>query len=144
MAARELVVENDLAHVLDALDNVREQALLFLALQERTLKDLRNASTTVTDVNGSTTLTDDEMTYATHQSQLLSTASQLRGLHRRAIMSTRVTKQATTDARSEVDRLHLLLQNLIYEQRHLQGEIAACEGYEYVASDAIHCWLPMT
>jgi len=35
--------------------------------------------------------------------------------------------------RQEVDKLHLQLQNLYYEQRHLQGEIAACESYEYVS-----------
>jgi hypothetical protein len=28
--------------------------------------------------------------------------------------------------------LHLQLQNLYYEERHLRGEIAACESYEYV------------
>jgi hypothetical protein len=30
--------------------------------------------------------------------------------------------------------LSLQLQNLVYEQRHLRGEISACEGYECVSS----------
>ena len=30
----------------------------------------------------------------------------------------------------EIDALHLQLQNLYYEQRHLRGEIAGCEDYE--------------
>jgi THO complex subunit 5 len=56
--------------------------------------------------------------------------SKLRGLHRKAMFSARDTKQVTAEARQEVDRLLLQLQNLYYEQRHLMGEIAACEGYE--------------
>lgn len=56
--------------------------------------------------------------------------TKLRGLHRRAMFSARDTKQVTAEARQEVDRLLLQLQNLYYEQRHLMGEIGACEGYE--------------
>ncbi|KUI56522.1 hypothetical protein VP1G_03865 [Cytospora mali] len=37
----------------------------------------------------------------------------------------------TAEARQEVDVLHLQLQNLYYEQRHLQGEIAACESFDH-------------
>jgi THO complex subunit 5 len=60
--------------------------------------------------------------------------AQLRGSIRQAHFGARDTKAATADARQEVDRLHLQLQNLFYEQRHLQGEIAACEAYECVTS----------
>lgn len=56
--------------------------------------------------------------------------SQLRLLNRSAVMSARNTKAQTAEARQEVDRLHLQLQNLYYEQRHLQGEIEACKSYE--------------
>lgn len=54
----------------------------------------------------------------------------LRGLNRRAIMEVRRTKGETTERRQEIDALHLGLQNLYYEQRHLRGEIGACEGFE--------------
>lgn len=56
----------------------------------------------------------------------------LRGLYRTAVMNVRDTKHLTSEARQEIDRLHLHLQNLYYEQKHLKGEIHACEAYEYV------------
>lgn len=67
------------------------------------------------------------------QKILFALLAQLRGLNRDAILQVRDTKQATAEARQEVDRLHLQLQNLYYEQKHLMGEIAACESYEYVS-----------
>ncbi|KFZ19165.1 hypothetical protein V502_03800 [Pseudogymnoascus sp. VKM F-4520 (FW-2644)] len=57
--------------------------------------------------------------------------AQLRGLQRQATFGARDIKAQTAEARQEVDRLHLQLQNLYYEQRHLQGEIAACEAYDH-------------
>lgn len=66
------------------------------------------------------------------QRQLFALLAQLRGQSRDAILRVRQTKQLTAEARQEIDRLHLQLQNLYYEQRHLTGEIAACESYEYV------------
>jgi THO complex subunit 5 len=68
------------------------------------------------------------------QSKLFAYSAQLKSLHRKSIMSVRATKQLTSDARSEIDRLNLQLQNLVYEQRHLRGEIRGCEEYEYVFS----------
>jgi len=65
------------------------------------------------------------------QKLLFSLLAQLRGLNRDAILRIRETKQATAEARQEIDRLHLQLQNLYYEQRHLTGEIAACESYDH-------------
>ena len=47
------------------------------------------------------------------------------------MLGVRSTKQETAEARQEIDSLHLQLQNLYYEQRHLRGEIAACEEYEH-------------
>lgn len=64
------------------------------------------------------------------QKLVYSLLARLRGLNRDAILGVRATKQVTAEARQEIDRLHLLLQNLYYEQRHLTGEIAACESYE--------------
>ncbi|KAJ5337777.1 Phosphatidylinositol-glycan biosynthesis class S protein [Penicillium brevicompactum] len=66
-----------------------------------------------------------------HQRLLYSLLAQLRGQNRDAIFRVRDTKQATAEARQEIDRLHLQLQNLYYEQKHLTGEIAACEAYDH-------------
>ena len=63
---------------------------------------------------------------------LYSHLGQLRDLNRNAILKVRTTKQTTAEARQEIDRLHLQLQNLYYEERHLRGEIAACDSYESV------------
>lgn len=64
------------------------------------------------------------------QKTLFSLLAQLRGQNRRAAFGIRTTKQETAEARQEVDRLLLQLQNLYYEQRHLMGEIGTCESYE--------------
>ena len=64
------------------------------------------------------------------QRLLYSHLGQLRELNRNAILKVRNTKQTTAEARQEIDRLHLQLQNLYYEERHLRGEIAACDSYE--------------
>lgn len=79
-----------------------------------------------------TTPTDVLLELSKRQKLLYSYLAQLRGLNRNAILQVRGTKQTTAEARQEIDRLHLQLQNLYYEERHLRGEIAACESYEYV------------
>ncbi|KAL9069079.1 MAG: hypothetical protein Q9161_005726 [Pseudevernia consocians] len=65
------------------------------------------------------------------QRLLYSHLGQLRELNRNAILKVRNTKQTTAEARQEIDRLHLQLQNLYYEERHLRGEIAACDSYDH-------------
>lgn len=65
------------------------------------------------------------------QKLMISYIAQLRGLHRSAHFRARETKTQTAEARHEVDVLHLQLQNLYYEQRHLEGEISSCESFEY-------------
>ncbi|KAL4952848.1 phosphatidylinositol-glycan biosynthesis class S protein-domain-containing protein [Aspergillus filifer] len=67
----------------------------------------------------------------TVQKHLFALLARLRGQNRDAIFRVRDTKQRTAEARQEIDRLHLQLQNLYYEQRHLTGEIAACESYDH-------------
>ncbi|KAH7358822.1 Fms-interacting protein-domain-containing protein [Plectosphaerella cucumerina] len=74
---------------------------------------------------------DHEADLSKQQKLLLTNISHLRGLHRAAHITARETKSQTAEARQEVDRLHLQLQNLYYEQRHLQGEISACDSYDH-------------
>lgn len=73
---------------------------------------------------------DTQLDLAQQQKILHAYLAKLRGQHRKAAFSARATKQETAEARQEVDRLLLQLQNLYYEQRHLLGEIGACESYE--------------
>lgn len=80
---------------------------------------------------------DDDST-ARLQKELAAKLSLLRGQNRRLAQLIRQTKQHTSTSRSEIDTLHLSLQNLYYESRHLMGEISACESFPHK-----HMQLPM-
>ncbi|KAF2863588.1 hypothetical protein K470DRAFT_268010 [Piedraia hortae CBS 480.64] len=75
-----------------------------------------------------TTTTD---TLSTLHKTLIAQLAQLRGQQRTALLSIRTTRAETASSRREIDGLHLQLQNLVYEQRHLASEIASCEGFEH-------------
>ncbi len=74
---------------------------------------------------------EQKLELAQQQKILNAYLAKLRGQQRQAAFGARATKQETAEARQEVDRLLLQLQNLYYEQRHLMGEIGACEGYDH-------------
>lgn len=116
MAAHTIVKEPALTAVLQISSHAREQVSLLVDLISRASEDGSHA--------------EIQPEVSKQQRQLLTNISHLRGLHRAAYFAARNTKSQTAEARQEVDRLHLQLQNLYYEQRHLQGEIAACESYE--------------
>lgn len=118
MTLETIVSEPGLVAVLQISDQARDQAHALLRLTD--------------DAIDSSPSAEMQAEIAKQQKHLFTSISHLRGLHRNACISARETKAQTAEARQEVDRLHLQLQNLYYEQRHLQGEIAACESYEYV------------
>lgn len=121
MTIETIVTDAALRSFLQTSQNAREQAL---ALADRLA---------ATSSPNSPPLTTEQQIELSKEQKLLNTnLSYLRGLHRSAYMGARVTKTQTAEARQEVDVRHLQLQNLYYEQAHLQGEIASCEGYEYV------------
>lgn len=59
--------------------------------------------------------------------------ARLKALNRAANGATRAQKQATADARLQMDHTYLGLQNLLYEKRHLEREIEKCRQFAYVA-----------
>lgn len=120
MAIDKIVSEPSLVAVLRTSDQARDQAHALLQLTD--------------DASDNRLSAEVQAEIAKQQKNLFTSISHLRGLHRNASISARETKAQTAEARQEVDRLHLQLQNLYYEQRHLQGEIAACESYEYVGA----------
>ncbi|KAL4075847.1 Fms-interacting protein-domain-containing protein [Scleroderma yunnanense] len=61
--------------------------------------------------------------------------ARLKTLNRNANAATRTHKQATTDARQEMDQTHLGLQNLLYEKRHLEREIEKCRQFASIYQD---------
>ncbi|PNS17683.1 hypothetical protein CAC42_3078 [Sphaceloma murrayae] len=74
---------------------------------------------------------DDALALSRLQKDLNTHLALLRGQHRAAVYSARSSKTLTATAKSEIDSLHLQLQNLFYEQRHLLGEIQGCEDYPH-------------
>lgn len=119
MAIEEIVTDPALTAALETSTHTRNQAIALLDLV-----DAHSPSAPTANL---------QLQISKQQKLVLAYLAQLRGLHRDAQFSARDTKSVTADARQEVDRLHLQLQNLFYEQRHLQGEILACESYECVA-----------
>jgi THO complex subunit 5 len=119
MTSNEIIREPNLVAAINASRDARIQALA-LVDQVAAAGSLESASA------------EALLEISKQQKLLITHLAQVRGLHRAATFSTRKTKAETAEARQEVDRLHLQLQNLYYEQRHLQGEIADCESYEYV------------
>ncbi|KZF24802.1 hypothetical protein L228DRAFT_104417 [Xylona heveae TC161] len=121
MATTDIVSDPFLRSVLDVSTHTREQCMRLL--------DLADANPTPADAE--TASTDVHLQLSQQQKVLYSHLAQLRGLNRNAILGVRQTKQATAEARQEIDKLHLQLQNLYYEQNHLRGEIHACESYDH-------------
>ena len=119
MAVEDIVTNPFLQSVLETSTRTREQCLALL--------DLTETSTVSTSDSPSQEI---QMVFSKQQKLLYSYLAQLRGSNRNAILAVRDAKQTTAEARQEIDKLHLQLQNLYYEQRHLRGEIMACESYE--------------
>jgi len=111
-----------LLSVLSAATQARTQSLLILDLI-----DTYNTSSTPTPTT--TTTSSALLDLSKHQKTLTALLTRTRRLDHSAILAARATKAETALARQEVDSLHLELQNLYYEQRHLRGEIAACEDF---------------
>ncbi|KIJ20035.1 hypothetical protein PAXINDRAFT_67712 [Paxillus involutus ATCC 200175] len=61
--------------------------------------------------------------------------ARLKALNRNANAATRAHKQATTEARQDMDQTHLGLQNLLYEKRHLEREIDKCRQFASIYQD---------
>ena len=118
MTVTEIVQDPLLKAVLDVGTQTRQHCTHLVDLLEA--NDLREPS-----------IENAQPDFRKLQNILRAHLSRLRGLNRQAVQEVRSTKQHTAEARQEIDRLHLQLQNLYYEERHLRGEIAACESYEY-------------
>ncbi|CAN8099799.1 unnamed protein product [Discula destructiva] len=115
-----IVTDPSLRAFLQTSQNARDQAL---GLADRLA---------LSSASDAPSLTLEQRVALSKDQKLLNTnISSLRGLHRAAYMGARDTKALTAEARQEVDVLHLQLQNLYYEQAHLQGEIVACESYDH-------------
>jgi THO complex subunit 5 len=133
MTAQSIITDPFLLSVLSSSAHTRQQCLDLLS--ETSSHPLRTTTSTSPDAPPSPPSASEStvLDLSKQQQALFSQLSKLRGLNRDAVLGVRETKQVTAEARQEVDRLHLQLQNLYYEQRHLSGEIAACESFEYAS-----------
>ena len=119
MTVDQIVTDPGLQSVLETSTRTRQQCIKLLEQAEASA------------VSASASLSEDvQLDLSKQQKLLFSYLATLRGSNRDAVLAVRQTKQRTAEARQEIDRLHLHLQNLYYEQRHLRGEISACEAYE--------------
>ncbi|KAI1101110.1 Fms-interacting protein-domain-containing protein [Jackrogersella minutella] len=118
MPNSDIITDRNLTMALDASQDTRVHAL--------SLVDHIAAAGPIESAS-----TELQLEISKQQKLLITNLARLRGLHRAAHFGARKTKSQTSEARQEVDRLHLQLQNLYYEQRHLQGEILACESYDH-------------
>ncbi|KAG7142000.1 THO complex subunit 5 like protein [Verticillium longisporum] len=112
------------------VSDLRLDAVLRTSAESREQADALVALLSIADEAGARLPADLEATLSKQQKLLFTNIAHLRGLHRAAHFSARETKATTAEDRQAVDTLHLQLQNLYYEQRHLQGEIAACDEYD--------------
>ncbi|OJD32805.1 tho complex subunit 5 [Diplodia corticola] len=129
MTAADIIADPDLRAVLDAASLAQQQCDALLAvLAEHPLPP----PTSPSSESGTQNMPPDVAEQiSSAQKALHAHLAAVRNQNRKALLSVRSTKHATADARHEVDTLHLALQNLYYEQRHLESEIKACQGYDH-------------
>lgn len=124
MIAEQTITDSGLLQTLRAAQETRKQCLETIALFD----EHSRASTNI----------DLDEAILQQERRLNAHLAVLRGLNRKAVLGVRPVKQETNEARQEIDGLHLQLQNLYYEQRHLRGEIRSAESYDHK-----HMRLPM-
>ncbi len=64
----------------------------------------------------------------------------LKQVHRELCEATEGLRDATSEAKTQLDQSSLQLQNLLYEQQHYEKEIESCRAYQsaYPGGTAIH------
>ncbi|KAK5129157.1 hypothetical protein LTR08_003798 [Meristemomyces frigidus] len=118
-----LITDPLLRAVLDSAARAREQSLAIL--------DLLDAYHASPSPSPPTTTLEQQLALSAQQKLLTTHLAKLRGLNRQAVFGVRATKVETGERRQEIDGLHLQLQNLYYEERHLRGEIGGCVGFDH-------------
>ena len=88
--------------------------------------DAESIITSLQELVGPSNLNADQTTIQIRAAALF---TRLKALNRASNAAARTYKQATSEARSEMDHTHLGLQNLQYEKRHLEREIEKCKQF---------------
>jgi len=123
-SARIHVTDTRLIPVLDVSDQARIAALHFLDISSQAAVSVQSPADTPPDISHALAITRA-------QKPVFAYLTQLRARNRDVAHLIREDKATTTASRAEVDTLHLSLQNLQYENRHLAGEIAATENHPH-------------
>jgi len=123
-SARTHVIDPRLISVLDVSDQARTAALHFLDVASKAALSAQPSADTPPDIRHALAITRA-------QKPVFAYLTQLRARHRAMAYLIREDKAATTVSRVEVGTLHLSLQNLQYENRHLAGEITATKNHPH-------------
>ncbi|KAL9052643.1 MAG: hypothetical protein Q9162_005270 [Coniocarpon cinnabarinum] len=113
--------ESFLRSIQGVVDSLREQTFALLTLV--------NEQHATSEAEGSKAVSTPEILKG--RRAINEQVAILRHHNRHLAFLVRDTKAITGRYRAEVDRLHLSLQNLYYEQHHLEGEITGCEEYPH-------------
>lgn len=108
------LTDPSILHVRDTINQIKIVAARVISIQSR--PDLSD---------------DEQLQLQTDQKKLTNLKIMLRGFNREMYLQNRAVKQATSEAKAQVDHLYLALQNLKYEQQHLRSEIQDCRNYAY-------------
>jgi THO complex subunit 5 len=123
-SGRTHVTDPRLLSVLDVSDQARNAALHFLDVFSKAALPAQSSANTPPDISHALAITRA-------QKPVFAYLTQLRARNRDMAYPIREDRATTTASRAEVDTLHLSLQNLQYENRHLAGEIAATENHPH-------------
>ncbi|KAJ8611573.1 hypothetical protein MRB53_037876 [Persea americana] len=133
-----LIKDPFLLSILTTASLLRAQTLSLLDLTSASASASTSTSIPTHDTEDTDTdpaPTSASATITSSRAKVIAYMARLRAQNRQLAHAIRATKAQTASSRSEIDTLHLALQNLYYEQRHLQSEIAACEGYPHTYRD---------
>lgn len=92
------------------------------------IQNLRNACRELGELQSSGN--EDDKASSNLRRQIMTGLVQLRMLNKKAQDSVHQTKDETTRARQELDNIQLDMQNVLYQNKHLRGEIDRCTDYE--------------
>jgi hypothetical protein len=115
---------------LDKIDAIADQLMLLASNLLESKLSRASSSRTITQKDPEETILDD---LESDQDLILLAAplfARLKSINRSSSSMLSSFKSQTQKVRNQVDQIHLDLQNLIYERRHLEKEIKKCQEFE--------------
>ncbi|PLW20706.1 hypothetical protein PCANC_07412 [Puccinia coronata f. sp. avenae] len=114
----------------DKIDVIADQLMLLASNLLESKLSRASSSRTITQKDPEETILDD---LVSDQDLILLAAplfARMKSINRSSSSMLSSFKSQTQKVRNQVDQIHLDLQNLIYERRHLEKEIKKCQEFE--------------